>query len=147
MKEDDIAEDPRGIAPDQHLDPYIVPVLEEKLKEFGDKGTAYKKKSADMKTLTAIEKKQKLSEELSTDEIRFLYQSNSPIEGFGYGSDPRIEEIISQRDIKKDASIQASFFPSRPVSRFRNTKYANRLDEKRSFHPLLSKGYWLQLCN
>ena len=52
-----IAEPPRGIAAGQNLDPYIVPVLEEKLKDFGEEGEAFKKRLADMKMLTEIEKK------------------------------------------------------------------------------------------
>ena len=44
----------RGVAPDQNLDSYIAPVVQEKLEEFPD-GKAYQKKVADMKQLTEID--------------------------------------------------------------------------------------------
>lgn len=43
--------------------------------------------------------------ELTKDELRFLYEVDDQIEGFGYQKDPRIEEIISKRDIKTDLSF------------------------------------------
>lgn len=103
--EDDRIAEARGIAPDQNLDPYIVPVLEDKLKEFGSEGEAYKKKSADMKLLTEIENKVKVKQPLAKDELIFLYEINSPIEGFGYQEDPRIEEIRQTRNLKEDAPV------------------------------------------
>lgn len=103
--EDEHVAEARGIAPDQNLDPYIVPVLEEKLKDFGSEGEAYKKKSADMKLLTEIEKKTKANQPLNKVELIFLYEINSPIEGFGYEKDPRIEEIRQTRNPKEDAPI------------------------------------------
>ncbi|MCX6743790.1 MAG: hypothetical protein NT116_06195, partial [Candidatus Parcubacteria bacterium] len=94
----------RGIAPDQNLDPYIGDVVKEKLKEFPD-GKEYEKKSEDMKRLTDIEKKQQLNEDLSIEEIKFLYELEVQIQGFGYNADPRIEEIKKQRDQKKDYAL------------------------------------------
>lgn len=94
----------RGIAPEQNLDPYIADVVKEKLEEFPD-GKAYEKKTTDMQMLTAIEHKSQSKEELSKDELIFLYEIDSPIEGFGYQRDPRIEEIRNQRDPKEDAPV------------------------------------------
>lgn len=111
MQEDQIAEDPRGIAPNQNLDPYITPVLDEKLKEFGTAGESYKKKSADMKQLTEIEKKTTANQPLTKTELFFLYEVNSTIEGFGYQKDPRVEEIRGQRNVKEDMSV---IFDCRP---------------------------------
>ncbi|MBI4812454.1 hypothetical protein HY798_03390 [Candidatus Falkowbacteria bacterium] len=105
MQNDQIAEDPRGIAPDQNMDPYIVPVLEEKLKEFGSQGEAYKKKSTDMKFLTGIERKTKVGQELAKNELIFLYEIDSTIEGFGYQRDPRIKELRAQRNPEEDALV------------------------------------------
>ena len=110
MQGEQIAEDPRGIAPDQNLDPYIVPVLEEKLKDFGPESDAYKKKSADMKQLTAIERKMHNAQPLTKTELVFLYEMERPIEGFGYPqdgkcSDPRIKELRDQRNPREDAPI------------------------------------------
>lgn len=94
----------KGIAVEQNLDPYIVPVVETKLGEFPD-GKAYEKKTQDMKTLTAIERKLKAGEKLVKDDLVFLYELNQPIEGFGYQRDPRIGEIRSQRNPEDDMLI------------------------------------------
>jgi hypothetical protein len=98
-----IAENPRGIAYKQNLDSYIGEVLENKLKEFGQVGETYKKQSADMKMMTEIEKKSKANQELTKEDLIFLYEINEKIEGFGYERDPRIAEIRGQRNIKEDA--------------------------------------------
>lgn len=93
-------EEVRGIAPRQEIEPEMQSILQEKLKEFPD-GKRYKKKVSDMERLTRIYTKYQTSE-LSSDEVRFLYQIDDKIEGFGYGSDPRIDEILEKRDYKHD---------------------------------------------
>jgi len=100
-----IAENPRGIAYKQNLDPYMGPVLENKLQEFGQIGEKYEKQSHDMKKMTEIENKTKANQELTKEELVFLYEIDEKIEGFGYERDPRIQEIRSQRNIKEDAPI------------------------------------------
>ncbi|MBU0660673.1 hypothetical protein KKG22_00670, partial [Patescibacteria group bacterium] len=95
----------RGISEQQNMDSVIAStnILETKLQEFGGEGEKYQKKDADMKRLTEIEGRLKKGEELSEDDLRFLYQLDGKIEGFGYQEDPRIQEIITQRrDLKKD---------------------------------------------
>ena len=57
-----------------------------------------------MKTLTEIETKTKQKQDLSKDELIFLYEIDSPIQYFGMTKDPRIEEIRKTRNIQKDAS-------------------------------------------
>lgn len=104
MEGDGIAE-VRGIAPDQNMDEHIMPVVDKKLQEFGSEGEEYKKKSTDMKTLTKIENKTKNQEELSGEELRFLYEMDDKIEGFGYKKDPRIEELRETRNTQKDLPI------------------------------------------
>ena len=93
----------RGVATDQNIESDLEFVVEEKLKEFSDKDR-YKKKVSDMKILTEIYKKAQKDERLSKDEIIFLYEIYSEIEGFGQERDPRIAEILSKRDIKTDLS-------------------------------------------
>lgn len=100
-----IAEPPRGIAPNQNLDPYISGVLAKKLEEFGSEGEAFKKRTADMKMLTEVGKKVQGKQALGTQELRFLYEIDSSIEGFGYGKDPRIEELRSQRNPEEDMPV------------------------------------------
>jgi hypothetical protein len=103
MQGENIAE-VRGIAHEQNLDPYIGDMVREKLKEFPD-GQAYEKKSTDMRLLTEIENKNNSGQELNKEELIFLYEIDSSIEGFGYQRDPRIKEIRKTRNLKKDASI------------------------------------------
>ena len=91
----------RGIADNQNMEPEMMPILEEKLKEFPNRDK-YLKKEHDMKLLTLIDKKVNNNIELNVDELKFLYEINSKIEGFGYRKDPRIEEIKSKRNCRKD---------------------------------------------
>ena len=97
----------RGIAKDQNLDPemFKTNILEDKLKEFGDEGKKFKQRSEDMKLLTEFEFKVQRGEELSPEELRFLYEIDRKIQGFGYAKDPRIRKIISQRDKNKDYAL------------------------------------------
>jgi len=109
MQGDKLAE-VKGIAPDQNMDPYISDVVKEKMDEFPD-GEVYKKKSEDMKRVTEIEERNEKGEELSEGVLRFLYQIDSKIEGFGYGEYPRIKELIEGRDKKADLSLAIGCSP------------------------------------
>jgi len=109
MDDDSIAE-VRGIAPSQELDPYIYDVVSKKMEEFPD-GADFQKKAADMKRLTDIEERSSLGQELSPEDLRFLYQIDEFIMGFGYGEDPRVVEILSQRDVVFDLN---SIFEQNP---------------------------------
>ncbi len=91
----------RGIAAKQNLDPYMTEILEKKLDEFPDKDK-YLKKEHDMRQLTEIDKKVKRGEALGKDELVFLYEVDSKIQGFGYQSDPRINELRTGRDMHED---------------------------------------------
>jgi hypothetical protein len=91
----------RGVAPNQNLDQYIAPVVEEKLKEFPD-GGRYTKRMSDMTELTRIAKRSAAGKELTLQELSFLYEKDSLIEGFGQHVDPRIREIRRSRDFEHD---------------------------------------------
>ena len=91
----------RGTSINQNLESNMEQILDKKLEEFPDRDK-YKKKVHDMKLLALIEEKQKNNQELSLDDLKFLYEVDSEIKGFGYEKDPRIEEIISKRDKRKD---------------------------------------------
>ena len=94
----------RGIADNQNIEPEMMPILEEKIKEFPDREKYYKKER-DMKLLTLIDKKVNKNIELSLDELKFLYEIDNEIEGFGYEKDPRIQEIKNKRDQKNDCLL------------------------------------------
>jgi hypothetical protein len=94
----------RGVAADQNLDPTIAPVVEAKLKEFPD-GAAYEKKTTDMKMLTAIEQATHEQKALTKEQLRFLYELDGEIEGFGYERDPRISELRAARNPEEDMPL------------------------------------------
>lgn len=100
MEQGKIAE-VRGIVYKQNLDPYMGEVLATKLAEFPDR-EQYLKKDRDMKRLTDIERKTKEKEDLTREDLEFLYETKSSIDGFGYQRDPRIKEIRNQRNPKED---------------------------------------------
>lgn len=94
----------RGIAEDQNIEPNMEKVIDKKLEEFPDK-EEYKKKVKDMEMLTYIYTKWQNKGELTKEELRFLYEIDNKIIGFGYRRDPRIEEIIGTRNKRKDLAI------------------------------------------
>lgn len=114
----------RGILPSQNVEPLLQPVLDEKLKDFGPEADRYRKKSADMKKLTAIDEKcivrdpktgaitERLDPKLTREELTFLYELDSPIESFGYREDPRIKELREGREVNADLPILFDCAPS-----------------------------------
>ena len=103
MEEGRIAE-VRGIAPEQNLDQGVTQIVEDKLKEFPD-GELYKKRVHDMKFLTQIDNNTKNNQPLTAQELRFLYEIDSSIEGFGYQRDPRIKELRDARNSDQDMLV------------------------------------------
>ncbi len=93
----------RGVyGKDQDLELDFVDIAREKYSEFPG-SEKYEKKDHDMKKLTLIDRKTKTGEELLKDDLIFLYEINSKIEGFGHGTDPRVADILATRDQKADA--------------------------------------------
>ena len=104
MQGDEIFE-VRGVADKgQNLEGNMTEIAKEKLQTLPNP-EKFEKKVSDMKQLTQIENKVKNSQELSKEELKFIYEIDSNIEGFGYEKDPRIKEIKNKRDIKKDLTI------------------------------------------
>ena len=100
MEDEQIAE-VRGIASGQELDTFIADVVAEKMQEFPD-GEAYIQRAADMRRVTILDERAQGGGELSADDLRFLYQIDRPIEGFGYQDDPHIAEPLGGRDYITD---------------------------------------------
>ncbi|MBP7700539.1 hypothetical protein KA111_00595 [Candidatus Woesebacteria bacterium] len=100
MEHGEVAE-VRGVNPDQELEPELIDTAREKFVELPG-GDRYEKKVLDMKRLTKLEEMISKNEELTVDDLRFLYELDSLIEGFGYTNDPRIKKLQSQRDIDID---------------------------------------------
>lgn len=100
MELDEIGEI-RGIEPGQNIEECMEKIVEEKLLEFPTKDI-YLKKTKDMKLLTQIYNKHKNNEEITKEELIFLYELKENITSFGYETDPRITEIKSMRNKKYD---------------------------------------------
>lgn len=95
----------RGVADnDQNLEGNMASIAEEKMKDLPG-SQRYLKASADMKALTLLEKKTAKNERLTKEELVFLYEINSKIQGFGYKDDPRTKELRNKRNPKEDAPI------------------------------------------
>ena len=92
----------RGILQHQEVEPILQDVLDEKLSTFGPEADKYTKKSSDMKRLTAIEHAINKNTPLTPNDLRFLYEIDTPIEGFGYDRDPRIAELLAKRNRRED---------------------------------------------
>lgn len=99
--EDHIIVEVRGIKSDQGLEDEMIPIVSNKLSEFPDKNR-YLKRAFDMKKMTLIDKKQKKGEILTRGELKFLYEFEKPILGFGMERDPRIDEVKGKRNIQED---------------------------------------------
>ncbi|MFH1608620.1 MAG: hypothetical protein ABH951_01215, partial [Patescibacteria group bacterium] len=110
MQGDEIAE-VRGVNHRQELEPALIDTAQEKYHSLPG-GEKFDKKSSDMKKVTRIEKEiqngifdtKEDKEELRND-LKFLYEMNSSIEGFGYEKDPRIKELRDQRIAEQDMPI------------------------------------------
>ena len=106
----------RGIEADQNMEGDLVPIADAKLAEIDPEGAQqYKKRSEDMRRLTEIDNllKANPSAELSKDQLRFLYELDSKIEGFGYMKDPRIADILQTRNPKADLAIVLDIPPEK----------------------------------
>lgn len=131
----------RGIDHRQNVDPYMPDILLQKLEEFPDKAN-YLKKASDMEHLTEIDNRVQAGLPLSVSDLTFLYELNSPIEGFGYDKDPRVEEIRSQRNPEED---MLAIFDCEPQQIARS---ASEIDENtRVFVGELSPGIFQTLKN
>ncbi len=79
-------------------------------------GESFAKRDSDMRKVTTlwekcfrVDKKTKekysLHTTLTQEELKFLYELNAPIEGFGYQRDPRIAELRQGRNAEEDMLV------------------------------------------
>ena len=94
----------RGISENQNIEANMEKVVDKKLEEFPDRDK-YKKKVKDMEMLTYIYTKHQNKGELTKTDLRFLYEIDNEITGFGYERDPRIEELLEGRNAKMDLAL------------------------------------------
>ena len=93
----------RGVAHRQAMEAELLETAQERYQSLpgGDK---FEKKSADMKYVTELVKKQKRGEDFSDEDLQFLYELDHPIEGFGYTKDVRVTELLEERNERQDLS-------------------------------------------
>ena len=103
----------RGVADsDQNLEGNMTQIANEKMSELPGK-EKYERISGCMKQMTELYErcfeenrktgeKRYLNPQLNREDLTFLYEIDSTIEGFGYDRDPRILEIRNQRNPKED---------------------------------------------
>lgn len=91
----------RGVNHRQELEPDLVDIAQAQYHSLPG-GERFDKKSEDMKRMTALTLKQEKDEPFTKDDLRFLYEIDSSIEGFGYDRDPRIETLRGERNRKED---------------------------------------------
>lgn len=114
MAGDQIAE-VRGVNPKQELEPELVDTAKEMYKDLPG-AQKYEKADHDMKFMTSIYNKcfninketgehMYIHQELTKDELVFIYELNSSISGFGYEPDPRIQELRSNRNLDQDLPV------------------------------------------
>lgn len=111
MEEGRIAE-VRGVNQGQEVEPELLETAEQFYTNLPGAGK-YKKASADMRSMTDIYSKSFLVDKVSKEkvaldpifdqqELRFLYEVDFLIDGFGYDRDPRIDEVRQSRNQDKD---------------------------------------------
>lgn len=91
----------RGIAPGQNIEANMLETIKVKLREFQDYPLLEKRLIHNQK-LADLEAKNDHNQQLTTEELRFLYEIDQPIETFGFKRDPRIAKIRSTRDREAD---------------------------------------------
>ncbi len=93
-----------GIEKDQALETSLLKIAEDKCYHLpgGDK---FNDKFADMYLLAKVEDKLKNNQKLDKLNLNFIYEIDKKTKHFGYKKDPRIEEIISTRDVKADLAF------------------------------------------
>jgi hypothetical protein len=98
MQQGEVAE-VRGINTSQELEPVMADITSSRLMDLSG-GDVYIRRAEDMKRLTAIDRKisDDPSIQLNGTELRFLYELDHDIQGFGYHRDPRIDEIRAKRN-------------------------------------------------
>jgi len=87
----------RGVGKGQNIDPYIGPVLDAKLAEFGEKAKKYRKVQADVRRLNRIAHMHEKGLTLNADDLEFLYETRKWIRTYGQ-RDTRIKNIKIERD-------------------------------------------------
>lgn len=104
MFNDNIIREICGIASKQNIETGFEEIVLNKINNFPDK-SEFMYGLKQLQTLTFIYKKFKSDQELSKEDLIFLYEINSNIIGVVPHQDPRINEILNTRNKRYDLSI------------------------------------------
>ena len=94
----------RGVNPRQNVEPELVEVAQARYHDLPG-GDTYDKKASDMIRMTALMQKQKSGDPFTRDDLRFLYELDAPIEGFGYDQDSRVDDLRHMRIRREDMAV------------------------------------------
>ena len=104
---DDRIAEVRGVTKGQHLDPQIAEtrIVDDKLATFRAEGARFKKYSEQSHRIALLVMKHRFGEAFTSSELRFLYELDEPVLGFGNGPDPRMVALRKARDMRKDIAL------------------------------------------
>ena len=116
-----------GLKEGQALNDSLVPIVEEKVKSLPG-GEDFLPKFADKNKLIALDRKMEKSEDLTKEELEFLYEIHRPIQTLDtYNSyDPRVNELKRKYGIAY--ALDAGLSVNQLVSRLRAYAIARNLD-------------------
>ena len=103
LEENSVAEVKGTLDSNSNIEYSMINIAEEKLNHFFGKNK-FTKIAEDLKKLTSIHGKNQNKQELTIDELRFLYEIDYEIGNFGWGKDNRIKSILETRDKQEDLS-------------------------------------------
>lgn len=97
----------------QEIEPALIDTAMEKVKDLPG-GEYYLAIADNMKQLTDIDNRVKAGAELTDEDLYALYVSD--MMGFGYGEDPRVEELLEGRDSTADLERIVAVFDNRSIA-------------------------------
>jgi hypothetical protein len=106
----------RGIEANQNLEPAMTDIAMERVKELPG-GEQYLQAAEDMNRVTDIETRTRQGQELTIQDIYFLREYGGQIQSFGYGKDPRIGELLQDRDPEADLDMMMENFDHTRLAR------------------------------
>ena len=104
MENDKIIREICGVADKQNIEENFEKIIKDKIKNFKDKDEFYLG-IQQLEYLTFIHQKWLKDEELTKNELMFLYEINNDIVGIVPKKDPRIKEILNIRNKKEDLAF------------------------------------------
>ena len=104
MENDNIIREICGVADKQNIEENFEKIVKDKIKKFKDKDEFYLG-IQQLEYLTYIHQKWLKDEELTKEELMFLYEINNDIVGVVPKKDPRINEILNSRNKREDLAF------------------------------------------